>query len=308
MIKDLLFLGIGLIFLLLGSHWLVKSLKGLSIYFKLKPLFLSIVVLGFVSSAPEAFVTLNASFKDFSSVAMGNIIGSNLINILLILSLSGLFCGLKKSKQILRFDMPVLIASAVLLGLAVIDKGLELWDGILLLSVFAGYLFLLFKKRKQEKQSQQALFAPSFSVSKALGFLLAGFALLFIGSSLTVDSSIALVKALSLSEKFAGVFILSLSTSLPELATTLQAGLKKEQEMALGNIIGSNLFNTLFVLGSASLINDMPFLDFYGDYFFMCAIYACLFIGLLKFKKVPKAGFILFILAYIGYISIISTR
>ena len=307
MIKDLLFLGTGLIFLLLGSHWLVKSLKGISIYFRLKPLFLSIVVLGFVSSAPEAFVTLNASFKDFSAVAMGNIIGSNIINVLLILSLSGLFCGLKKSEQILRFDMPVLIASAVLLGLVVIDKGLELWDGILLLFFFAGYLFLLFKKRKQEKQSQQAL-STSFSVSKALIFLLAGFGLLFIGSSFTVDSSIALVKALSLSEKFAGVFILSLSTSLPELATTLQAGLKKEQEMALGNIIGSNLFNTLFVLGSASLINAMPFLDFYGDYFFMCAIYALLFIGLLKFKKIPKAVFILFILAYVAYISIVSTR
>ena len=303
--KDLLFLFLGLILLLAGSHWLVKSLKGISIYFKLKPLFLSIVVLGFVSSAPEAFVTLNASFKDFSSVAMGNIIGSNIINILLILSLSGLFCGLKKNRQILRFDMPVLIASAILLGLTVIDKSLELRDGILLLSVFAGYLFLLFKKRKQ--QSPKTLEAR-FSVPKALFFLIAGFCLLFIGSSLAVDSSIALVKAFSLSEKFAGIFILSLSTSLPELATTLQAGLKKEQEMAVGNIIGSNLFNTLFVLGSASLINDMPFLDFYGDYFFMFAIYTLLFASFLIFKKIPKAVFILFILAYITYIVIISTR
>ena len=303
--KDLLLLSLGLILLLLGSRWLVSSLKNISIYFKLKPLFLSIVVIGFVSSSPECFVTLNAVFKDLPTAAIGNIIGSNIINILLVLSLSSLFFGLSKNKHIIRFDMPFLVSSAILLGLAVLNKSLEWWDGLILLSVFSAYLFLLFKNRKSEEEEPISL-DSNFSPSKALLLLITGFLLLFAGSSLAVDSSIELVKALSLSEKFAGVFILSLSTSLPELAACLQAGIKKEKEMVLGSVIGSNLFNTLFVLGSACLIKSMSFAGLYGDYFFMSLVYSLLFLSLLAFKKAPKWIFILFILSYTIYIFLIS--
>ncbi|MCY4320837.1 MAG: hypothetical protein OXC37_00305, partial [Bdellovibrionaceae bacterium] len=119
---NFIFLFISLLFLLVGSHWLVKSLKGLSIYFKLKPLFLSIVVLGFVSSAPEYFVTLNAGLKNLSSVALGNILGSNIINILMVLGLSGLFYDFNYKKSILYFDIPILIFGILLVGLFSIDK------------------------------------------------------------------------------------------------------------------------------------------------------------------------------------------
>ena len=306
MILNFILLFIGLVCLLLGSHWLIKSLKGLSLYFKLKPLFLSIVVLGFVSSAPEYFVTLNAGFKGLSSAALGNIIGSNIINILLVLALAGLFYGFTWRKHIVYFDMSFLIFGTLLLGLFSIDKNIGALEGLLLLAVFTVYMFFLFKQRKEEKE--EVLGQPaSFSLAKSLVLLVFGFAALFTGSSFAVDSSLNLVKAFSLSEKFAGVFILSLSTSLPELATSLQAVFKKEGEMALGNIVGSNIFNTLFVLGSAGLLKPLRFsTGLYSDYFFMTIVTLILFLSLLFFKTIPKALFAGFIVSYFIYISFVS--
>ena len=297
---------VGLAFLLLGSHWLVKSLKGISLYFRLKPLFLSIVVLGFVSSSPEYFVTLNAGFKKLSSAALGNIIGSNVINILLVLALAGLLYGFTWRKHIVYFDMSFLIFGTLLLGLFSIDKNIGALDGLSLLAVFVIYMFFLFKRRREE-QSEVADLPSSFSLVKSLAFIVFGFVFLFIGSSFAVDSSLELVKAFSLSEKFAGVFILSLSTSLPELATSLQAIFKREGEMALGNIIGSNIFNTLFVLGSAGLLQPLQFpADLYSDYFFMSFITLILFLSLLFFKTIPKIIFAGFIASYFVYISFVS--
>lgn len=297
---------IGLICLLLGSHWLVKSLKGISLYFKLKPLFLSIVVLGFVSSSPEYFVTLNAGFKGLSSAAVGNILGSNVINILLVLALAGLFYGFTFKKHIVYFDMSFLLFGILLLGLFSIDTNIGVLDGLSLLSVFVIYMFFLFKQRKEETGVTADL-PSSFSLMKSLIFVILGFFFLFIGSSLAVDSSLELVKAFSLSEKFAGIFILSVSTSLPELATSLQAVFKKEGEMALGNVVGSNIFNTMFVLGSASLLKPLRFLpELYSDYFFMFFVTGVLFFSLLLFKIIPKLIFAVFIVSYFVYISFVS--
>lgn len=300
----LLLLGIGL--LILGSHWLVNSLKSLSLYFKLRPLFLSIVVLGFVSSSPEWFVTMTASFKDFSDVALGNIFGSNVINILLVLALTGLFYNFSLNKQIVRFDMPVLIGSILILGLFSINKTLDWLEGLILLGIFSIYLMFLFQKRKDGEQKEFAV-NKNFSLFKALRNLFLGFVILFFGSSLAVDSSLKLVQILSLSERFAGVFILSLSTSLPELATSLQAAFKKEEEMALGNIVGSNLFNSLFILGSASLLNPLRFSQgLYYDYFFMIFVTLILWFGLFFFKNIPRIVFGMFVVLYFFYIAFVS--
>ena len=146
---------------------------------------------------------------------------------------------------------------------------------------------------------------PDLKPLSSVAFLIIGFIVLFLGSSLAVDSSLNLVETFSLSEKFAGIFILSLSTSLPELASVLQASLKKESDIALGGIIGSNIFNTLFVLGTAGLFSSLSFLTLYTDYFFMIAVHLALFLCLMLFTKIPKSifvGFIGFYLFYIGFI------
>ena len=289
--------------LIVGSHFLIASLKTLSVYFKLKPLFLSIVILGFVSSSPEWFVTLTASFKNATEAALGNVAGSNIINILLVLALAGLFYKCPSDKQIIRFDIPVLIISFVILGLFSINQKISFLEGLLSLGVFLLYLWILFQKRKNGTESA-AFDTPVGSPFKATGFLILGFLILFVGSSLAVKSSLKFVQILGLSERFAGVFILSLSTSLPELAASLQAAFKKERDIALGNIIGSNIFNTLFVLGSASLIRPLLLSkEIYYDGLFMLIITLILWFCLLIFKNLPKIACGIFIFLYFMYIA-----
>ena len=302
----LFFLILGLGFLILGSHLLVNSLKSISLYFQLTPLFLSIVVLGFISSSPEWFVTMTASFKNLPDAAMGNIFGSNVINILLVLALTGFFYSFSRDKQIVQFDIPILMGGSLILGWFSINQRIDLLEGLLLLGIFFVYLIFLFQKRKSN-QPEELCEIKNFSIFKALRDLTLGFVVLFAGSSLAVDASLNLVKIFSLSERFAGVFILSLSTSLPELATSLQAAFKKEGGMALGNIIGSNLFNTLFVLGSASVLSPLHFSrTLYYDYFFMLIVTLILYLTLLTFKNIPKTVFGLFIISYFFYIAFVS--
>ena len=301
---DTLILSLGLLCLFVGSYFLVKSIKSLALYLKLKPLFLSLVVLGFVSSSPELFVTWNASFKGLSSVALGNVLGSNVINILLVLGLAGLFHSLAGSPQLIRLDMPVLIVGIVLLGVFAIDQRLVFLESCFLLSFFFIYVVLLFRDRR-DNESEGGALKPELRPLYSFCFLIVGFSVLFLGSSLAVDSSLNLVKAFSLSEKFAGLFILSLSTSLPELASVLQASLRKESDIALGGIIGSNIFNTLFVVGTAGLFSSLSFLNLYTDYFFMTAVNVALFLCLFFFKKIPKSIFPVFIVLYFLYIGFI---
>lgn len=307
MILALFFLVAGLALLIFGSRFLVSSLKSFSLHFRLKPLFLSIVVLGFVSSSPEWFVTMTAGFKDLSDAALGNVLGSNVINILLVLALTGLFYKFSSDQQIVRFDMAILMAGSLLLGLFSVNQRIDWRESLFLLVFFFAYLFLLFQKRKEESLEPPPSEAQEFSPFKAVRGLIIGFALLFAGSSLAVESSMNIVQALSLSERFAGVFILSLSTSLPELSTSLQASYKKEGEMALGNIVGSNIFNTLFVLGSAGVLAPLRFSKgLFYDYFFVLVVTGALWLNLLLFKKIPRAVFVLFAASYFLYIAFVS--
>ena len=306
MLFSLLLFVIGVSALIFGSHFLVTSLKTLSLYFKLKPLFLSIVVLGFVSSSPEWFVTITASFKNAPDAALGNIAGSNIINILLVLALAGLFYKCPSDKQISQFDIPVLLISFVILALFSTNQKIDFLEALFLLGIFCLYLFILFHKRKNETPNAN-FNSKTFSPFKATGFLVLGFLILFAGSSLAVESSLKLVKAIGLSEHFAGIFILSLSTSLPELAASLQAAFKKEGDIALGNIIGSNIFNTLFVLGSASLIRPLSLSkEIYYDGAFMFLITLALWFCILVFKSLPKIVCGIFIFLYFIYIAFAS--
>lgn len=303
---DFLLLIFGLALLVLGSHFLIDSLKFIAVHFKLKPFVLSIVILGFVSSSPEWFVTTTAAYKNLPDAALGNILGSNIINILLILSLTGLFYNVSWNKQIIRWDVPILTASLIILGLFSLNQKIGLVEGLLLLGIFSLYLVFLFYK-SPDKKSGKAYPETKFSAWKNIGILILGFLVLFSGSSLAVDSSLNLVKTFSLSERFAGVFILSLSTSLPELATSLQAAFKKESGMAVANIVGSNIFNTLFILGSASLLNPLHFsTELFYDYFFMLFVTLILGFSLLIFKNIPKILFGLFVISYFVYIAFVS--
>lgn len=299
-----LLLVLGLCLLFVGGHLLVSSVISLSKLLHIKPLFLSIVILGFMTSSPEWFVTFLAACegmpqwissivsvcKGSPELALANVLGSNIVNIFLILSLTGLLCSIQKTdKQVLKFDLPCLLFFTVLLGLLAYDGVLNFKDGLICLAVFVSYLILSFQKRKQEDNSVlENLPAPSLSLTMSLLYLLFGFLSLFFGSNFAIDSSIEVARSLSLSQKFVGIFMLSVGTSLPELATCLVAAFRKEVDMLVGSIVGSNIFNTLFIVGSASLLQPLKVSSgFYPDYLFSLFVIFVLWLVLFKFKRLP---------------------
>ena len=296
----LFFLGVlGLGLLIFGSHLIVRALIALSLLLKVKPLFLSIAVLGFVTSAPELFVTFSAASKGVPDAALGNIVGSNIINILLILGLTGLFRAHKADRQIIRFDLPCLLGACLVFGAFAADRLFSFWDGLLLLGLFALYLFFLFRWRRGAPGREEEGFSSSLGRFGAFRDLIFGFAALFAGASLAVDSSVELGRMFGLSEKFIGIFILSVGTSLPELASSLQALFKKQGEIALGNVVGSNMFNTLFVVGSSSLIIPLRFSPgLFIDFGFMLGAVLALWAILLFLKKLPRPVSLLFVVLY----------
>ena len=282
-----------------------------------KPLFLSIVILGMGTSAPEWFVTSMASFQKSSGMALGNVIGSNIANILLILGLSGLFHRHLSDRQVTWFDVPAFLMATLILWICSINGMFSRLESVFFLILFVVYLALLFKKRKPDNisasQNLQSSSTPPQKGKKTyllyLGGLFLGFCGLFAGSILTIESAAELGKAFGFSEKFIGLFVLSVGTSLPELTVSLQAIFKKQEEMALGNVIGSNMFNSLFVLGSAGLISPVivspGFLRV--DYPFLFAVSLLLFVSLIMFKSLPKTLSGIFLILYFSYI-FISTR
>ena len=315
MINSLL-LAAGLTILSLGGHFLVRSTIQLSRLWGVKPLFLSIVILGMGTSAPEWFVTSVASFQKSSGMALGNVIGSNIANILLILGLSGLFHRHLSNRQVTWFDLPAFLLVTLLLWICSVNGIFSRLEGGFFLILFIVYLALLFKQRKPETTlTTQNLksFSPSQKGKKTylfyLGSLLLGFIGLFAGSILTVESAAELGKIFGFSEKFIGLFVLSVGTSLPELAVSLQAIFKKQEEMALGNVVGSNMFNSIFVLGSAGLIEPVIISPGFlrVDYPFLFAVSLLLFGSLVLFKALPRILAGGFLVLYFSYI-FISTR
>ena len=300
-----LFFALGLALLLYGARLLVISVSGLSLRLGLKPLFLSILLLGVGTSAPEWFVTVTSSLKGFSDIALGNVIGSNIANVWLVLGCTGLFYRYQSEPGLLKRDLPACLLLTLILGLFLQDAYLSRLEAAALLGFFLVYLLILFRAKslpKPELRDSQEKFG--LLACK----LLLGFAFLFTGSMLTVDSASEIGRSFNIPEKFLGLFLVSLGTSLPELAVSFQAVVKKESQMALGNILGSNLFNIMFVLGSAGLIQPLSSRgDFFAlDYWVMLASICMLALVLFFLKSLPRvcsAGFFALYLCYL-YLSL----
>ena len=298
----LLFL-LGLTLLIYSSSRLVEVCRFLSHYFQVKPWFFSIVLLGMGSSAPEFFVSTLSAFKGFPDIAAANAVGSNIANILFILGLTGCFYKHKLSKDLLKVDLPfqILFASFLILFLAG-DFILARWEAGLMLVLFGLYLRALFKNQKFTVQARVAQSQSKLVLSMLS--LVVSFLLLFLGAYLTLSSARTLGEMWGFSDKWLGLFLVSIGTSLPELAVSLQAIIKKEGSIAIGNILGSNAFNLGFVLSSAGIVSSLKVSEsfFFVDCFVMLFV-TCLFMLALKFlKELPRfvaaAGFIF----YCGYL------
>ena len=250
-----LLVGLGLI--VLGADWLVEGASTLARKAGVSEFVIGLTIVGFGTSCPELVVSLTGALEGNADVDVGNVLGSNIFNVLFILGLTALLCPVSMTADNRKRDIPeTLLVTVLFLGFGMVN-GLSRWEGALFLLLFALYIFASFRRGKPSEEEK----VPSKPRKLWLSILLvlAGLAGLIFGGNLFVDSATALARMLGVSDKFIAVTILAGGTSLPELATSLVAALKGRDQLALGNILGSNVFNILLILGSSALITPLSF-------------------------------------------------
>jgi cation:H+ antiporter len=251
----LLLVGLGLI--VLGADWLVDGASSVARRAGVSEFVIGLTIVGFGTSCPELVVSLTGAIEGNADISVGNVVGSNVFNTLFILGLAALILPVSMTDKNRRRDIPIcLAATTILLGLGLTD-GLSRWEGILLLLLFSGYLFYCFKT--DGGNGEEVSGQKQFPLWQAIGLITLGLAGLIFGGNLFVDNATDLARKLGVSDKFIAVTILAGGTSLPELATSVVAAAKGKDQLALGNILGSNVFNALLILGTASVITPLSF-------------------------------------------------
>lgn len=259
MLVSILLLVAGLFFLVFGADWLVKGASRLAVSFGISSLVVGLTVVAFGTSAPELSVSVMSSFQGKSEMALGNIVGSNLFNVLFILGLSALIAPLFVAKQLVRLDVPVMIASSLLLFGLCYDRTISRLDGCFLFSGAVFYTWWLIRVSRREEKENRALAKDTPKHEGNLWsnvlWIGAGLILLVFGSQLLVNSAIDIARVLGLSETIIGLTIVAAGTSLPEVATSVMASIRGERDIAVGNVVGSNIFNILCVGGLSAIVS-----------------------------------------------------
>ncbi len=339
---QLLLLAAGLILLVKGADWFVDGASGLATRFGIPQLVIGLTIVAMGTSAPEAAVSITSALKGNADITIGNIVGSNILNILIILGLSAVITPLAVARSTVRVEIPFMIAITLILLWMGWDQTVGLLDGILLLLLFLLYLGYLFRMaqasyvikaekslrkeentlnldkvshaqenpEKEEIPEKPNIETPNIetkTASQKKGWFLAlltfgGLFLVILGSNLTVDAASAIARVVGLSERFIGLTIVALGTSLPELFTSVSAARKGNADIAIGNIVGSNVFNILFVIGLSALIIPVSFASaFRLDT--LVAIAAAVFLWLCCFRnqKLQRAAGAGMLLGYLVY-------
>ncbi len=256
---QVLLLVVGFVMLVKGADWFVDGAAGIADRFGIPQLVIGLTIVAMGTSAPEAAVSVTAALKQNAGIAIGNVVGSNILNILVILGLTSVIIATGVAKSTVRYEIPyMLLITGVLLAMGFTGNVVSVVEGIILwvlFVVYLTYLFIMAKKNKEEVEEE----AKQTAMWKLIVAAVGGLALVVLGSDVTVDAATALATAMGLSERFIGLTIVALGTSLPELFTSVSAALKGKSDIAIGNIVGSNIFNILFVIGTAALITPVPF-------------------------------------------------
>jgi cation:H+ antiporter len=250
----------GLVALYFGAEWLVRGGASLAVRLGVTPLLVGLTVVAYGTSTPELVVSSMAAAKGQGAIAIGNAVGSNIFNIGVILGLTALICPMRVQLQLLKFDTPVMVGVALLFLVFFRDGQTRLWEALVFLAVIVGYTVLNIRlARRQASAAVQQEFGegvppPTGSAWKDAGLIVAGLAVLVLGSRLFVSGAVDLARLLKLSEAFIGLTIVAAGTSLPELASSLMAAWRKQPDIAIGNVIGSNIYNLLAILGVSGVI------------------------------------------------------
>lgn len=264
-ITTILILIAGLVLLVAGAEVLVKGASRIAFMFGLSPLVIGLTIVAYGTSSPELMVSIQSSLAGQPDIALGNVVGSNIFNVLLILGISALITPLVVAQQLIRLDVPILIGISCLTLMFGMDGKISRVDGaIFVIGILLYTTFLLIQSRKEHNPEVTEEYEREYGGSTArsaqqiainIGFVVLGLGLLVLGSKFLVDSSIAIARSFGVSELVIGLTLVAAGTSLPELATSVVASVRGERDIAVGNVIGSNIFNILAVLGGSSLFS-----------------------------------------------------
>lgn len=309
MIIQIAILIIGFVFLVKGADMFVDGASNIAYNFKIPTLIVGLTIVAFGTSAPEAAVSIAASVAGNNAISIGNVVGSNIFNLLCIIGVCALIGTLPVDKELLKRDFPVVLGSTVLLVLfAHLFGELSRAIGILFLALIIIYVYLMVKKAKSNPEASEIQEAK-FGMGKSIIFLIIGLIGIILGAEFVVNSASFLASMFGLSDTLIGLTIVAIGTSLPELVTSLTALKKGDTGIVIGNIVGSCLFNILFILGISSAIVPMPIAPtMMTDLIFLVAITALSYIfANTKDKFDRKEGLVLFVL-FIIYMAFVIIR
>jgi len=316
MILQVVILLIGFVILIKGADWLVTGASALAKKKNVSDLAIGLTVVAFGTSAPELVVNVLASFQGHQDIAFGNVIGSNNFNLFVILGIAGLIAPLAVQSSTVWKEIPISFIALVLLFFLANNfflsgqPGLSRIDGLILLVMFGLFILYVYMQLKVDPQINLDSHTK-YTTMTTWGLILIGLAGLILGGRLVVDSAVKMAQEWGISQKVIGLTIIAAGTSLPELATSVVAAIKKNNDIAVGNIIGSNIFNIFLILGVSSVIRPLPYdMTFNGDLFFLAlgtiALFIMMFTG--GRKKLDRWEAAILLAVYIGYTVLLVSR
>ncbi|MEZ3446783.1 MAG: calcium/sodium antiporter [Lachnospiraceae bacterium] len=309
MVLQIFLLAAGFTMLIKGADFFVDGSSGIASKFGIPQLVVGLTIVAMGTSAPEAAVSISAALKGNAGITIGNVAGSNILNILVILGLTAFLTKkvVPVASSTIKYEMPFMVVTMlILLWMGYVGNEISRLEGAGLWVVFVLYLFYLLKMAKKGDDKNSKDDAGEDKKEKSMGMLLlftvAGLALIVLGSSVTVDAATAIARIIGLSERFIGLTIVALGTSLPELFTSVSAARKGSADIAIGNIVGSNIFNILFVVGTSALITPVAFESkFIVDFMVAVAAGVLLWVFSHSGKSLNRAEGGVLLLGYLGY-------
>jgi len=317
---QLVLLGGGFLALVKGADWLVDGSSSLARSFGVSPLFIGLTIVAFGTSAPELAVSVSASWKGAGAIAVSNVVGSNISNIALGIGLSALLFPMVVPRSSVRKEIPFnFLVSIAVLALLIGSAGvfrLERSSGIVLLVFFALFLEYTWEMARKDRSLPEALAGKQANPGrtrdrhKSLALLLVGLGLVVVGGNVTVNAASKIALLMGMSEAFVGLTIVAVGTSLPELVTSVRAAMKKESDIAIGNIVGSNIFNLLLILGLSAVVRPLQLEQrlYAVDMLYMCALPLVLWLFSVRDKKIGRGEGALLAASYVAYLAFLLWR
>lgn len=299
---QLVTLVIGFVMLVKGADWFVEGAANIADRFGIPQLVIGLTIVAMGTSAPEAAVSISAALKGSAEITIGNVLGSNILNVLLILGLTAVICTIGVQRSTVRYEIPfVILVSILLAALGLRDNVISRWEGVVLWGFMILYLLYLLRMARKGVAAEAEEEAPK-SMPRLLFLVVIGIALIVWGSDVAVDAATEIAHIFNLSERIIGLTIVALGTSLPELVTSVTAAVKGKSEIAVGNIVGSNLFNILFVVGTTAIITPVVYsASFLLDSIVAAAAVVLLFLCVVRKHALNRLGGVLLLAGYGAY-------